>query len=262
MKAPSTIGIALTNGFNLKLVDKNSNLPIEKKSTVSTFEDNQTSVLIQIVYGDNVFAGDNIKVAEYILDNIPPKPKATPKIEICFRVNTELILRVKTTVLDNGYTKEFEDIDLSKVTPPEANNPSATALFSTLFEEADLFKTWQPASESDDFTKIIFKLSSDEKFRLLYFKSKQQALNGYNLENEQSMLLQEIITPDILSFIGTRSLINLMTNSANILKSNPNAVRCSHCKGLGWIVKIKNFLGLKSGTPQACNNCNGVGYIK
>jgi molecular chaperone DnaK (HSP70) len=260
MKIPSTISIALPDGTSLFMVYKNSTLPVEKKSVVSTFEENQTSVLIKVMYGNNMFADDNIKVAEYTLDNIPPKPKSTPKIEIHFSVNSDLILSVKTTVLDNGYTSEFEKIDLTKITPPNESNPTAANLFEDLFP-VTFVQTRQPAPEEDDFTKFMFRLSSDEPFRQLFFKNKEQTFSNYNLDNEQVAVLK-IISPEILASVGRNTLLGQMANFINTLKSNPDSVRCSSCKGLGVIAQKKKFLLLVSWSYDKCKTCGGIGFVK
>jgi hypothetical protein len=279
MKLPYTISISLPDRALLKLVEKNSTLPVEKNSILSTYEDNQTSILIKIAYGDNMFANDNAIIAEYTVDNIPPKTKATPKIEVHISINEELILNVKATIMDNGYTKTFEKIDLSKtVSANESNRISADTyaniVTNNVFEQWDkIFERGKegprsislipepPTLESDDFTKFIFRIVTDVKFRQLFLRGKEQAFNNYKLDNEQIKAL-EIITPEILETVGQQTLLRLMTNIVNTIKNNPYTFLCSSCKGFGFIPKKKSFLGISSTTYPKCQRCNGFGFVK
>jgi len=258
MKTPSTLSIALSDGMLRVLVRKDSTVPIEKKGTVSTLEDNETSVTIQVVYGDNMFIGDNTKIAEYIVDNIPPKPKWVPRIEISFSIDTDLILRVKTTVLDNGYTREFEGIVLSNIKPPNRIIPTPASYMEDLFAS---FGMRQPSSEGDDFAKFINRLGSDAQFRQLFFTSREQAISSYNLDKEQVTAL-EMITPEILNSVGRRDLLEQMQNIVNFTKSNPNATRCAFCNGLGLQVNYERNAGAAVWSSAKCKPCNGVGFVQ
>jgi molecular chaperone DnaK (HSP70) len=257
MNTPSTLSVALSDGRLRVLVPKNSNVPIEKKDTVSTLEDNASSVTIQIVYGDNMFIGDNIKLAEYIVDNIPPKPKWVPRIEISFNIDKDLVLRVKTTVLDNGYTREFEGIDLTNIVPPNRINPTPATYMEDLFAA---FGMKQPAIKDDELSKFITRLGGDAQFRQLFFTSRDQAITGYNLDKEQVAAL-EIITPEIMNAVGRRSLLEQMQNIVNFKKSHPNAIRCAVCNGSGLKASFERNAGAAVWSAEKCESCNGVGFV-
>lgn len=258
MKTPSTLSVALSDGMLRVLVRKDSTVPIEKKGMVSTLEDNETSVTIQVVYGDNMFIGDNIKIAEYIVDNIPPKPKWVPKVEISFSIDTDLILRVKTTVLDNGHTREFEGIALSDIKPPNRIIPTPASYMEDLF---GAFGMRQPVSKGDDFAKIVHRLGSDPQFQQLFFGSREPAISSYNLDQEQVTAL-ELITPEIMNAVGRRALLERLQTFVNFIKSNPNATRCAFCNGLGLQVSYERTASGISWSSAKCQPCDGVGFVQ
>ena len=258
MKTPSTLSVALSNGMLRVVVRKDSTVPIETRCTLSTLEDNQTSVTIQVVYGDNMFIGDNIKLAEYLVDNIPPMPKWVPRIEVSFSIDTDLVLRVKTTVLDNGSTREFEEIALSNIKLPNKIIPTPASYMEDLFAS---FGMRQPFSEGDDFAKFINRLASDAELLQLFFTSRGQAISSYNLDKEQITAL-EMITPEIINSVGRRALLERMQTFVNFIKNNPNATRCASCNGLGLQVSYERNAGGISWSSAKCKPCDGVGFVQ
>lgn len=129
-----TMGIEITRGTaNNQYIDgvfdpiiyKDSKIPCIEKSTYSTLNDNQTSILIQVYQGDGSFVYENTKIGEFNLSGIPQAPAGEEEVEVQFKYNLNGILEVSATVLSNGKSIQGT-IDTSKLY--EMNKTSSNSL--------------------------------------------------------------------------------------------------------------------------------------
>src|SRR5262249_13771004 len=70
----------------------------------STAAENQPSVEIHVLQGEQPLAKDNVSLGKFILDGIPPAPRGMPQIEVTFDLDANGILHV--TAKDLGTNKE------------------------------------------------------------------------------------------------------------------------------------------------------------
>jgi molecular chaperone DnaK (HSP70) len=67
----------------------------------STNRDNQTSVKVQVYEGERPLTTNNHFLGTFTLDEIPPQPRAKPRIEVTFDVDSNGILTVTAEEKDS-----------------------------------------------------------------------------------------------------------------------------------------------------------------
>ncbi len=91
---PLSLGIETQGGVFTKLVERNATIPIEKRETFSTAEDNQMAVTVRVFQGERAMAADNRLLGQFNLEGIAPAPRGVPQIEVTFDIDQNGILNV------------------------------------------------------------------------------------------------------------------------------------------------------------------------
>lgn len=102
---PVSVGIETAGGVMTKIIEANSSIPIRKSETFTTSEDNQPSVEVHILQGENEKVTDNVTVGRFHLDGIPPAAKGVPQIEVLFDIDANGRLRISAK--DKGTGKKM-----------------------------------------------------------------------------------------------------------------------------------------------------------
>lgn len=89
-----TLSIETLGGIATPIVERGTPIPSRKSMIFSTAADGQTEVEINLLQGERSMAADNISLARFVLDGIPPAPRGLPQIEVTFDIDTNGILKV------------------------------------------------------------------------------------------------------------------------------------------------------------------------
>src|SRR5579884_1015386 len=89
-------------GVNPVLIPRNTTIPTSKSETFSTAEDGQTAVDIHVTQGERPMARDNMSLARFRLEGIPPAPRGMPQIEVTFDIDANGIINVHAKDLGTG----------------------------------------------------------------------------------------------------------------------------------------------------------------
>jgi molecular chaperone DnaK len=101
---PLTLGIETLGGVLTPLIERNTTIPTQKKQIFSTASDSQPAVTIVVLQGERPMAKDNKEIGRFDLTDLPPAPRGTPQIEVCFDIDADGILHVSAK--DKATNKE------------------------------------------------------------------------------------------------------------------------------------------------------------
>jgi molecular chaperone DnaK len=103
---PMTIGIQAASGKMVPIFPRNSPYPNQKQKVFTTSKDNQASLKLTILQGDNPSAQENEIIGDFTFSGIHPAPQGQAKAEITFTLNHEGILTVSARDPDTGAARE------------------------------------------------------------------------------------------------------------------------------------------------------------
>ncbi|KAG9083409.1 ATPase with role in protein import into the ER [Ceratobasidium sp. 370] len=101
------LGVKTAGGMSTQIIHRNAQIPIRKSEIFSTASDNQRTVLIQILQGENILAKDNVLLGTFKLTGILPAARGVPQIEVIFEVDANGILTVVAHDKDGGNKKSI-----------------------------------------------------------------------------------------------------------------------------------------------------------
>ncbi|HEX7840247.1 MAG TPA: Hsp70 family protein [Kofleriaceae bacterium] len=99
---PHDLGIKVGDSQFAVVVPRNSMLPVRARRLFATTADNQKFVAIELYQGDSPDVARNRKLGQVVLDDLPPGPAGSARVELVITVNVESILSVTARELRSG----------------------------------------------------------------------------------------------------------------------------------------------------------------
>jgi len=116
---PLSLGIETQGGLFARIIRRNTPLPASESHIFTTADDNQTSVDVHVLQGERELASDNLSLGQFQLDDIPPLPRGTPKIEVSFDVDLDGIVHVSAIDLLTENTQSVRVVSSKRLSPLE-----------------------------------------------------------------------------------------------------------------------------------------------
>ena len=99
---PHDLGIKVGDSQFAVVLPRNSMLPVRARRLFATTADNQKFVSIELYQGDSHDVAKNRKLGQVVLDDLPPGPAGSARVELVITVNIESILSVTAREIRSG----------------------------------------------------------------------------------------------------------------------------------------------------------------
>lgn len=116
---PLSLGLETRGGLFIKLISRNSTIPLRNTMTFTTVVDNQQSVEIHILQGEREVVTGNRSLAKFELVGIPPAPRGIPQIDVAFEVDANGIVNVSAKDKMTGLEQATQITPSSGLAPDE-----------------------------------------------------------------------------------------------------------------------------------------------
>ena len=116
---PLSLGLETRGGLFVKLISRNSTIPLKNMMTFTTVVDNQQSVEIHILQGEREVSSGNRSLAKFELVGIPPAPRGVPQVDVAFEVDANGIVSVSAKDKMTGLEQAMQITPSSGLAPDE-----------------------------------------------------------------------------------------------------------------------------------------------
>ena len=128
---PLSLGLETRGGIFVKLISRNSTIPLRNAMTFTTVVDNQQTVEIHILQGEREISSANRSLGKFELVGIPPSPRGVPQIEVVFEIDANGIVNVSARDKMTGLEQAMQITPSSGLAPDEIDRLIAEAELST-----------------------------------------------------------------------------------------------------------------------------------
>ncbi|MEW5814191.1 MAG: Hsp70 family protein [Spirochaetota bacterium] len=104
---PFSLGVEIEGGEFIRILNKNTQIPAQRRKIFTTISDNQRSVEIHVLQGEQKKAKDNTSLGRFLLTGIRESKKGMPQIAVLFSVDADGILHVLAKDLDTGVGQQI-----------------------------------------------------------------------------------------------------------------------------------------------------------
>jgi len=105
---PLSLGIETENNTFVRIIERNTTIPVKKAMPFTTVEDNQRRVKIHVLQGENEIASENKSLAVFDLVGIEPTPAGVPQVDVTFEIDADGLVRVSARDVKSGMEQKIE----------------------------------------------------------------------------------------------------------------------------------------------------------
>jgi molecular chaperone DnaK len=103
---PLTLGVEEDDGKFSKVIERNTTIPVTRKRSFVTTQDNQTNMTVHVLQGEHTLASENISLARFEITNIPAGPTGSQQVDVEFDIDADGIFHC-TAIHQGGVKKEL-----------------------------------------------------------------------------------------------------------------------------------------------------------
>lgn len=128
---PLSLGLETRGGLFVKLISRNSTIPLKNTMTFTTVVDNQQSVEIHILQGEREISSANRSLGKFELVGIPPAARGVPQVDVSFEIDANGIVSVSARDKMTGLEQAMQITPSSGLSPDEIDRLILEAETST-----------------------------------------------------------------------------------------------------------------------------------
>ncbi len=134
---PLSLGLETRGGLFVKLIERNSTIPLKNMMTFTTVVDNQQSVEIHILQGEREIASANRSLGKFEFVGIPPAARGVPQIDVAFEVDANGIVSVSAKDKMTGLEQAMQITPSSGLAPDEIDRLIMDAERSAMADQTE-----------------------------------------------------------------------------------------------------------------------------
>jgi molecular chaperone DnaK len=116
---PHSLGIMVMGGYFHRLIDRNTTIPTAKSHIFTTTRDDQTSVKILVMQGENDRADENELLGEFVLTGLRKAMRGEVEVEVMFEISADGIVSVSARDMETGQQQSITVTATSGLTEAE-----------------------------------------------------------------------------------------------------------------------------------------------
>lgn len=203
---PLSLGLETRGGLFVKLIARNSTIPLKNTMTFTTVVDNQSTVEIHILQGEREVASGNRSLGKFDLVGIPPATRGVPQIDVTFELDANGQVSVSARDKMTGLEQAMQITPSSGLAPDEIEK--------LLMESETL-------ADADRNSKELI-LQKNRLDTLIKNTQKAMAEFGTSLSPEDQKTIAEVITKATMAMESddinqVRLALGEIEQSANVL---------------------------------------------
>lgn len=132
---PLSLGLETARGLMFKVIERNTPIPCRVVKEITTLEDYQNAMTIEIFEGERTLTKDNHCLGVFEMQNIPPVPRGVAKLDVIFEVDANGILTVSTVDRTTGNSNSITIENISRLRQQEISRMISNA---NRFKEEDM----------------------------------------------------------------------------------------------------------------------------
>ncbi|XP_039762677.1 heat shock protein 68-like isoform X2 [Pararge aegeria] len=124
---PLSLGLETARGIMFKVIERNTPIPCRNTKEITTLEDYQCSMTIEVFEGERTLTKDNRLLGVFELHNIPPVPRGVAKIDVIFDIDTNGILTASARDKSTGNSKSITIDTVNRMSQQEISKMVSNA---------------------------------------------------------------------------------------------------------------------------------------